>query len=504
MKVLTGLPELIVTLAGRRLPAADVAPIATVRVRLALAQPAQCLVTWHLGDATAVRRLAVAPGDALRIEIGGRREPLFTGEVTVVEHAYGADASFELRVRAYDALHRLRMRQHTRLHEDVDLSRLARALVEGTGLAVVGGAVDLGRVYQCARTDLDTLVTAAARVGLYPVADAGTLRLLDLGGEGEPVDLALGATLHSAEIEVSQEPSFRSVETVRWDPASATASTARAGRARARADVRADPEPQVSGGGGTLRRADQVMPAGAGAEALAQAEIDVRSLGEVTAVLVADGDPRLRAGRRVRVTGVAPGLEGTYPVCEAVHTIDGTGYETIVSTRPPPGPPPRAEDVVTLGVVERVDDPEGRGRALVRLVAHPDLVTDWAPVLVQAGGAGKGVVALPDEGDTVLTLLPAGDPAHAVVLGGLLGAERPHDADDDGPRGGRYSVRTRGGQQVVLDGHRRSLVVTDGHGSLLELGPDTVRLTSAVDLLIEAPGRAMRLRAKTVDFEEAP
>jgi len=25
-----------------------------------------------------------------------------------------------------------------------------------------------------------------------------------------------------------------------------------------------------------------------------------------------------------------------------------------------------------------------------------------------------------------------------------------------------------------------------------------------VDLLIEAPGRAMRLRAKTVDFEEAP
>ncbi len=504
MKVLSGLPELIVTLAGRRLPAADVAPIAAVRVRLALAQPAQCLLTWHLGNAASARRLAVAAGDALRIEVGGRREPLFTGEVTVVEHAYGADASFELRVRAYDALHRLRMRQHTRLHEDVDLSRLARVLAEGTGLEVLGGAVDLGRVYQCARTDLETLVVVAARAGLYPVVDRGALRLVDLAGEGEPIDLALGATLHSAEIEVSQEPAFRSAETVRWDPASATASTERAERGMARAEVRADPEPQVSGGGGTLRRADEVIGAGPAAQALAQAEVDVRGLGEVTALLVADGDPRLRAGRRVRVTGVAPSLEGTYPVTEAVHTIDGTGYETVVSTRPPAGPPPRGEDVVTLGVVESMDDPERRGRALVRLAAHPDLVTDWAPVLIPGGGAGKGVVALPDDGDTVLVLMPSGDPANAVVLGGLLGTERTHDADDDGPRGGRYSVRTPGGQRVALDGHRRSLTVTDGQGSLLELGPDAVRLTSAVDLLIEAPGRALRLRAKTVDFEEAP
>lgn len=504
MKILSGLPELIITLAGRRLPTTDVASIATVRVRHALARPAQCLITWHPGDPAAARRLAVAPGDALRVELGGRREALFTGEVTVVEHAHGADASYEIRVRAYDALHRLRKRQHTRLHEDVDLADLARALCEGTGLTVVGGAVHLGRVYQCARSDLDLLVTAAARVGLFPVVDGSALRLVDLAGEGDPVDLDLGASLHSAELEVSQEPAFRSAETVRWDPASAAATSGRARSPRARAEVRADPEPQATGGGGQFRRAGEVMPDGALADALAQAELDVRTLGEVSALLVADGDPRLRAGRRVRVTGVAPSFEGTYPICEAVHTIDGTGYETVVSTRPPAGPPPRAEDAVTLGVVERVDDPEGRGRAQVRLEAMPDLVTDWAPVLVQAGGANKGVITLPDEGDTVLVLLPAGDPAHAVVLGGLLGSERTHDADDDGPRGGRYSLRTGGGQRVVLDSHARSLTVSDGHGSLLTMGPELVRLTSATDLVIEAPGRAMRVRARTVDFEEAP
>lgn len=504
MRVLEGLPELVVTLGGRRLPAADVAPISTVRVRLALGQPAQCLLTWHLGDRAAARRLRPAPGDALRVEVGGRREPLFVGEVTVVEHAHGADASLELRLRAYDALHRLRMRQHTRVHDGVDLAGLAAALAEGTGLDVVGGAVHLGRVYQCARTDLDLLVEAAARAGAHPVVDGGALRLVDVAGEGEPVELVLGAGLHSAELEISAEPAFRSAETVRWDPGTAAAGTATARSARARADVRADPAPEAGGGGGTLRRADEVMADGPAVGALAQAELDVRRAGEVTASVVADGDPRLRPGRRVRLVGVVEDCEGTYGITEAVHTIDGTGYATALTTRPPRGPAPRGEDRVTLGVVDRTDDPESRGRVTVRLVAHPDLVTEWAPVLLAAAGEGKGVVALPDGGDTVLVLLPGGDPAHAVVLGTVLGTVRTHDADDAGPRGARYSLRTRDGQRVHLDGHARTLVLTDGHGSTVELGPDLVRLTAATDLLIEAPGRGLRLRAKTVDFEEAP
>jgi hypothetical protein len=37
----------------------------------------------------------------------------------------------------------------------------------------------------------------------------------------------------------------------------------------------------------------------------------------------------------------------------------------------------------------------------------------------------------------------------------------------------------------------------------VELGPDLMRLSSATDLVIEAPGRALRVRARTVDFEEA-
>ena len=149
-----------------------------------------------------------------------------------------------------------------------------------------------------------------------------------------------------------------------------------------------------------------------------------------------------------------------------------------------------------------MDDPEDRGRVRVQLPAYPDLSTGWAPVLLPAAGRDKGVVALPEVDDTVLVLLPGQDPAHAIVLGGLYGELSP-PRPDGRERGTTMLLRTRDGQQVTLDGPRRTIALADGHGSTVVLGPDLLRITAATDLLIEAPGRALRVRARTVDFEEA-
>lgn len=84
-------------------------------------------------------------------------------------------------------------------------------------------------------------------------------------------------------------------------------------------------------------------------------------------------------------------------------------------------------------------------------------------------------------------------------LYGELSPPRP----DGRERGATMLLRTRDGQQVTLDGPRRTIALADGHGSTVVLGPDLLRITAATDLLIEAPGRALRVRARTVDFEEA-
>ena len=506
MRQLQGLPELIVTLGRRRLSPAETAAIVTVQVLSSLARPAQCLISWRPGPGrSAASRGGVdpAPGDALRVELGGRREPLFVGEVTVVEHTYGADLSQEVRVRAYDALHRLRKRQFTRLHTDVDLAGLARTLCEGTGLQVVGGAMHLGEVYQCARSDLSLLVEQCARVGTYPVVDGDALRLTNLAGEGEPIDLELGSSLHSADVEVSQEPAYLGAKTTGWRSEDASVQESTAGTSDAKADVMADPVLSSVGAGGELLRDNEPFNSPSQAHSLAQAELDVRVAGQVTAVFVADGDPRLRAGRRVRVRGLAASLEGTYAIGTATHRLDGTGYETTITSAPPDAPPARRPDVFTLGTVVDVDDPEGRGRARVRLPAFPPLESAWAPVLALGAGAGKGLVVTPAPDDTVLVLLPATDPAQAIVLGGLYGREQTPDKAANSPRDTRYTFRSADGQQIVLDGGARTVSFTDGHGSTVELGPEKLRITSATDMFLEAPGKAMRIRAKTVDFEEA-
>jgi phage baseplate assembly protein V len=139
----------------------------------------------------------------------------------------------------------------------------------------------------------------------------------------------------------------------------------------------------------------------------------------------------------------------------------------------------------------------------VRLPAFPDLETDWAPVLMAAAGAGKGLVLPPAPEDTVLVLLPASDPAQAVVLGGLYGVEQTPDSHMKTPRDSRWTLRSADGQELRFDCEARTVSFTDGHGSSVELGPETLRIRAATDLVLEAPGKAMRLRAKTVDFEEA-
>lgn len=498
-----GLPELIVSLGGRRVAAADSARIITIRVHSALAQPAQCLLAWAADDT-----LGVDPGtgDALRIEIGGHREPLFVGEVTVVEYSYRADTGRQLRVRAYDPLHRLRKRQATRLLDSGDLRGVTETLAADTGLRVEAPADPVGPVYQTARSDLDLLVEIAARHGRHPVVHGGALVLVGLDGQGDPVPLTYGTTLHAAEIEVSAEPAFRSAEATWWDAASTESGWAQVDQTPAAAAVTADPEPSRLGGGGPVLRHDDLRDGSiADPRALAAAELDVRRLGEVTAVLVAEGDPALQAGRRVRVQGVRTGVEGVYPITEATHEISVTGYETTLSSRPPAPPRPRARDQVSLGVVTDVDDPEDRARVRVRLPAYADLPTGWAPVVLPAAGPDKGVVALPEVDDRVLVLLPGRDPAHAIVLGGLYGATVPPTPPGAPARRGESAlVRTRDGQQVTLDGTNQTLSLADGHGSSVELGPALLRITAATDLLIEAPGRALRVRARTVDFEEAP
>lgn len=525
MKALERGPRLRVRVGLETLSGASASLVSAVQVRTHLGLPAQCLLDLDLdlltnsdlADRAVGGALRVAPGDRLLVEVEEQALPLFVGEVTAVEHVFCADRSRLQRVHAYDALHALRQRQQVRVLEGLTVRGLAEALSEGAGLLVEGPeGPALPRTYQHRQSDLELLREQAEACGLYAVVEDGAvLRLVDLTGTGDPVELVWGASLHSAQVEVGTASGVRGVRAERWDADTASTGSVVATGATPRelpldGSGGADVGPTVDEPGGgrerllvDVRADDDALPT-----AWAQAVLDTALSETVCADLVAEGDVRLRAGARVRLRELGDELDGVHVLTEVTHILDEAGWVVTATTRPPA--PLRtaagaghATGGATLAVVTDVDDAAGRGRVRVRCPAYGDLETAWLPVVTPGAGAGRGLVVPPDVGDPVVLLVADDDLDHCLVLGGLYGSATPRDTGVVDGRTARFGLSTAGGQVVALEDDRGCLRLENAAGSVLELGPELLLLHAATDLVLEAPGHTVTVRAKAVRFEEA-
>ncbi len=499
------LPELRIKIGGTALEPRDAAALAEVRVRARLSVPTQCELVFREPRTVDGELRTPIPGDRLEIAVVGTSDPLFQGEVTAVELVYGPRNDRTLRIRAYDLLHRLRKRQNVRVHVQVNAADLARELVSDLDLPVeaeCGGPVR-DRLYQVGATDLQLLQQTAERAGLYFALDGASLRLFTLEGYGDAVPLTLGTTLLEARLEMNGDPAVRTVSTQGWDPVRVEARRGKASSARVGRTADAQVDPSQVGGSGERTRVSLAVGSDREADSIAQAELDREVGREVTFQGVAEGNPALRPGSKVELSGVAPGFRGTYVLTTVDHVIDADGgFLSELSTTPPPSTPVSEATVAALGIVTQVDDPEKLGRVRATLPGHGDLETGWIEVIVPGAGKSKGLVALPGIDDRVLLLFLGGDPAQAVVVGGLFGSEGPPDAGVEGGAMKRYTFSTPGGQRVRLDDAGRKVRLEDSTGSYVELGPDLAIVHAAVDLTLEAPGRAIRVKGRTVDFEQ--
>ena len=481
----------------------DGAPLGTavrvlaVRVAARFNAPTQCELT--LRDPDGVWPGAARLAARLRVGVVGDPADLFDGEVTCVALSKAPDGVTTARVRAYDPLHRLRRRQTPRVLEDVSATAAAAALTAGTGLRVDGpDAPVFARVVQHRHSDLDLLVETATRAGLLATVDGRTLRLTTLAGDGEPVPLEFGTSLFEVDVEANVDRATGAVTAVGWDTDTARPLTGRADRARGgrRIALAVPADGEV-----TL-----VDRAGIGTDdlaAAAQLALDVRTAHAVVLRGTAAGDVRLRPGARIAVGGLDAGVDGVHVVCEAVHTIDADGYLTAFSTEPPALAPDGGGVSVTLGRVLAVDDPDGRGRVRVALPAFGDPDIGWLGVVCPGAGRGKGLVALPDVGDTVAVAVPHGRSDAALVLGSLYGAVAPPETGVRGDAVRLWSLRTADGQSLVLDDEAHAVRLSNRDGSAVELTPDAVRITAKADLTIDAAGHAITIRSRVVDFERA-
>jgi phage protein D len=486
-----------VHLDGTPLPAT--VRVLSVRTSARFGAPGQCEISLH--DPAGYRSWPAPArlGAKLTVGLYGEDDPLFAGEVTAVELARTGDGAATARVRGYDVTHRLRKRQTLRVMERVTAAAVARALTADLGVTVDGGSGPaLARVVQHRQHDFDLLVEVAARTGHLVALDGTTLRLATLDGFGPGIPLAYGYNLYEAAVEANLERVAGSVAALGWDAEAAeqvraVAGTPRSGR---RIEFAVPDSAEFSLVEHPAATADDVGAA-------AQLALDVRTASSVVLRGVAAGDARIRAGARIDVTGMGDDVDGRYVVCQAVHRVDADGFQTTFSTEPPALPSPERGAAITLGRVTEVGDPGGHGRVRVSLPAFGDIDAGWLGVVCPGAGRGKGLVALPDVGDTVAVALPHAEPTAGLVLGSLYGSLTP---PDDGVTLGsvrRWSLRTDDGQSIVVDDGGHSIRLQNKDGSYLEIAPDAVQITAKTDLVLDAAGHSVTIRGRAVDFEHA-
>jgi uncharacterized protein involved in type VI secretion and phage assembly len=176
-------------------------------------------------------------------------------------------------------------------------------------------------------------------------------------------------------------------------------------------------------------------------KALAQALLDKLANGYIAAEGTTDGNPKIRAGCKVKVSGVGERFGGTYRVATASHVLRGGGtYETHFANSPAhtllgavggdrgSAQPDFAAHIV-LGVVTNNDDPDGMGRVRVRYPAlGPDAEGTWARIATPSAGNERGLLMLPVVGEEVLVAFEHDDTTRPYVLGSLFnGQDKPGD-----------------------------------------------------------------------------
>ncbi len=521
MKPLLTPQKVIVELDGTPLSTDDTYALGEIRVHQRLSLPTFCELTFFDPEGTVKDASGLEPGVSLRVYVHDRDNPLFIGQMTAIEFEYGPSGERQVYARAYDLLHQMRKRQPVRAHSQLTLKELARELVADLDLSVA--TTEPGPIWykliQHWESDLELLTETAQRCGLYYTLRGDVLHLLTLEGIGDSHHLALGDTLLETRVEINADPICRSVSATGWDPwlsegHNGVADTPRVGRR-----VAAQLSPERLGGTGERTLVNRLLQHDDQALILAQSELDRRSASEITICGVADGNPLLRPGTPVEISGIAKAIAGRYVLTSVTHTIDRKkGYISQFDTAPPQPQFRQREAVTVLGCVTQIEDPEGLGRVRVSFPAIGELESDWLQVVIPGAGKEKGLIALPDLGDQVLVLLPQGNPALGVILGGLYGTEKPPDTGVEDGAVRRYTFRTPKGQRIRLDDKTKSVRLDNSGGEYVNLTPGSVRLGnsdgsymqlsrkklhihSAVDLEIEAPGQAITIRGHSIDFE---
>jgi uncharacterized protein involved in type VI secretion and phage assembly len=387
-------------------------------------------------------------GATLEVKLGARDQltttSLFKGQVVSQEVTFGA-GGVELMVRGYDRSHALIRARKVRTFQNQTSSDIVAKVLSDAGFSPqcdsTGDPHDF--MAQDNETDWDFIWRLAERVGFEFVVQDMTAYFRKPSADN-PVDLQWPQTLRSFSPRVTATQQAQQVTLAAFDPKAkqAIAVTASSPDQVARIGVERS---AVAGAfdGADVHIATEPVKTRSEGQAVAQALLDKLANGYIAAEGVSDGNPNIRAGTCVQVSGLGRKFSGLYRVAAATHILrGGATYETHFANSPAhtllgsvggdrasAGGGPVFGSQLVVGLVTNNDDPGRMGRVRVQYPSlGPDAEGAWAPIVSVSAGNARGVMMLPVVGEEVLVGFEHGDTRRPYILGSLFnGSDLPGD-----------------------------------------------------------------------------
>ena len=245
-------------------------------------------------------------------------------------------------MRGYDKSHRLAAGRKTATYENVKLSDIASQLASDAGLQADVDETDgtQDHVFQVNQSDLDFLYGLAIRAGFDCRVDGDTLLFKkpvessDAPDEGEPSDaggttLVWGVNLVEFRARMSAVAQVSEVQVRGWDPKAKEAVIGKGTPTASNADLDMSPTDLADKvGGKTMVVVDHPVANQGDADVLATSRGNQVGSAAFEATAVAIGDPKLKAGTPVSVSGVDPALSGKWTISGSRHEFNNGAYHT--------------------------------------------------------------------------------------------------------------------------------------------------------------------------------
>ncbi|MEM9807433.1 MAG: VgrG-related protein [Cyanobacteria bacterium P01_D01_bin.56] len=393
------------------------------------------------------------------------------GEITAIETHFTSEAQAPIIVRGYDASHRLHRGRHSRSFQNKTDADIVKSIAAEVGISVgkvdatggpygygdIGGSS--GYVFQQNQTNMEFLRERAARHGFELFVQDGKLNFRK-PTKDSTLSLEWLEDIHSFRVRVSSADQVKSVEVRGWDYSrkEVIAETISKAKQVLTDTDNGDGSKTVSAFNGkpttpTLVMVDQPISQAKEAQAMAQALYDEVGGEFVQADARGEGDPSIRPGRVVKLTGMGK-YSGSYYVTETRHILHERIYRTEFSVRGLRGGDLlqtletkntlQPGQTMMVGIVADNKDPKGWGRVRVKLpTLTEEHMSNWARVVSVGAGPSRGTDWLPEINDEVLVGFEHGDIHRPYILGGVWnGKDAPPEKTEETIVNGKVRLRT--------------------------------------------------------------